>query len=125
MEKYLKNCKKLFPIYGKDERQYIERLESHIREYQTEHENCTYEDLVTQFGSPTEVVSSYYRSTNYHDLLKKVNFVRRTRIFIVIIISAVIIFLGYKSYELYQDYLRAKDESTIYVEDVIIEYIEE
>ncbi len=124
MEKYLKNCKKLFPIYGKDERQYIERLESHIREYQTEHENCTYEDLVTQFGSPTEVVSSYYRSTNYHDLLKKVNFVRRTRIFIVIIISAVIMFLGYKSYELYQDYLRAKDESTIYVEDVIIEYIE-
>lgn len=124
MEKYLKNCKKLFPIYGKDERQYIERLENHIREYQTEHENCTYEDLVTQFGSPTEVVSSYYRSTNYHDLLKKINFVRRTRIFIVTIISAVIMFLGYKSYELYQEYLRAKDESTIYVEDVIIEYIE-
>lgn len=124
MEKYLKNCKKLFPIYGKDERQYIKRLEIHIREYQTEHENCTYEDLVTQFGTPTEVVSSYYKSSDNNDLLKKVNFVRCIRISMVTIISVLILLLSYISYSLYQDYLKEVNDSTLYEEEVIIEYIE-
>lgn len=120
MEKYLKNCKRLFPVYGKHERQYLKRLKSHIQEYQSENENCTYDDLAEQFGSPTEIVSSYYRSTDNNDLLKKVNFVRYVRILMVVVISAIILFLGYKSYALYQDYLQEKEASILY-EEIIIE----
>ena len=120
MEKYLKNCKRLFPVYGKQARQYLKRLKSHIQEYQSENGNCTYDDLAEQFGTPTEVISSYYRSTDYNDLLKKVNFVRYVRILMVVVISAVIIFLGCKSYTLYQDYLQEKEDCTLY-EEITIE----
>ena len=91
MKKYLKNCKCLFPVYGKHERQYIKHLECHIQEYLAEHDNCTYDDLVTEFGSPSEIV-----------------------------VSAVLLFLGYKSYALYQEYLMEKDASTLY-EEITIE----
>lgn len=70
MKKYLKNCKCLFPVYGKHERQYIKHLECHIQEYLAEHDNCTYDDLVTEFGSPSEIVGSYYRSTDNNSLIR-------------------------------------------------------
>ncbi|MCI8561828.1 MAG: hypothetical protein HFH03_12040 [Dorea sp.] len=122
MKKYLKNCKCLFPVYGKHERQYIKRLEHHIQEYQSEHDNCTYDDLVTQFGSPTEVVSGYYRSSDNNILLKKINFVRHFQLFMVIVVCTVLLFLGYKSYALYQNYLLEKEASTLYEEIIIEEY---
>lgn len=120
MKKYLKNCKCLFPVYGRHERQYIKHLECHIQEYLLEHDNCTYDDLVEQFGSPTEIVGSYYRSTDNNSLLEKINFVRYVRLFMVIVISAVLLFLGYKSYALYQEYLMEKKASTLY-EEITIE----
>ncbi|MBC5742825.1 hypothetical protein FMM74_004350 [Lachnospiraceae bacterium MD308] len=120
MKKYLKNCKCLFPVYGKHERQYIKHLECHIQEYLAEHDNCTYDDLVTEFGSPSEIVGSYYRSTDNNSLIKKINFVRYARLFMVIVVSAVLLFLGYKSYALYQEYLMEKDASTLY-EEITIE----
>ncbi len=122
MKKYLKICKRLFPVYGRHERQYIKRLEHHIQEYLLEHDSCTYDDLATQFGSPTEVVSSYYRSTDNDTLIKKLNFVRYVRLFMVIVVGTVFLFLGYKSYALYQDYLMEKEASTLYEEITIEEY---
>ena len=103
MRKYLKDCRRLFPIYGDSERQHLKRLKSHIQEYWTEHGgNCSYDDLVTQFGSPAEVVASYYDSVDENRLLRSINFMEYFRIFAVILISLLIIFLSYKSYILYQ-----------------------
>lgn len=120
MKKYLKNCKCLFPVYGKHERQYIKHLEYHIQEYLSEHDNCTYDDLVKQFGSPAEIVGSYYRSTDNNSLIKKIKFIRYVRLFMVIVVSAVLLFLGYKSYALYQNFLLEKEASTLY-EEITIE----
>lgn len=102
MRKYLRNCKRLFPVYGSCERQYLKRLKSHIQEYLTEHTDYSYDDLVTQFGSPTEVVASYYDSVDENRLLRRINFMEYFRIFSVILIALLIIFLLYKSYVLYQ-----------------------
>lgn len=75
--------------------------------------------MVTEFGSPSEIVGSYYRSTDNNSLIKKINFVRYARLFMVIVVSAVLLFLGYKSYALYQEYLMEKDASTLYEEKTI------
>ena len=122
MKKYFKNCKRLFPVYGSSERQYLARLRNHVLEYQADHESCTYEDIVAEFGSPTEIVGSYYRSMDDNYLLKKANFVTHFRILIAVIVGIIILFLGYKSFTLYQTYLETRDTSTLYEETIIEEY---
>lgn len=51
-QKYLKSVKKLFPIYGKKERQYIKNLQTPLQEYAEEKEDLSYEELTEEFGTP-------------------------------------------------------------------------
>ena len=44
-QEYLKSLKKLFPIYGKKERQYIKNLQTPLQEYAEEKEDLSYEEL--------------------------------------------------------------------------------
>lgn len=98
MRKYLRDCKRLFPVYGNCEREYLERLKSHIQEYCSEHEHCTYDDLATQFGTPAEVAADYYDTVDDDYLLKRVNFKGLCRFCIVILLSLALIFISYKIY---------------------------
>lgn len=118
MKKYLKDCRRLFPIYGKCEREYLERLKCHIQEYQLEHEYCTYDNLAAQFGTPAEVAAEYYDTVDDSFLLKRVNFKRLCRIFTVILLSLLFIFLCYKTYILHQMILAAQNTTIIPAETV-------
>ncbi|MCI8561827.1 MAG: hypothetical protein HFH03_12035 [Dorea sp.] len=120
MRKYLKDCKRLFPIYGNCERKYLERLKNHIQEYQLEHEHYTYDDLVAQFGTPTEVTAEYYNTVDDDYLLKRVNFKGLCRIFAVILLSLALIFICYKTYIIHQMILAA--QNTTIISDETIEY---
>lgn len=122
MKNYLKNCKNLFPIYSKYERQFIQRLKSQIEEYQLEIPNATCEDLIKQFGSPTEVIVSYYDNVDINYLLKKTNLVKHIRIYLAIFISLLILFFSYKSYVIYQSFEALKDSVIIYEETNIEDY---
>lgn len=59
-QKYLKSVKKLFPIYGKMERQYIKNLQTPLQEYAEEKEDLSYEELTEEFGTPSHVISEYF-----------------------------------------------------------------
>ena len=120
IHKYLKNCIRLFPVYGKYERQFIKRLKQQIKEYIAEVPNITYETILEQFGTPKEIVLSYYDSVSDDYLLKKTNLVKNIRRFLLVIIIVCIGFFTYRTYIVYQSYLDAKD-STIIHEDSTIE----
>lgn len=122
MKKYLKDCRRLFPMYGKCEREYLERLKCHIQEYQSEHVHCTYDDLVEQFGTPAEVAAEYYDTVDNDYLLKRVNFKGLCRTSAVILLSLLFIFLCYKVYIFHQIMLAVQNTTIIPAETV--EYIE-
>lgn len=124
MKKYLKNCRHLFPVYGNYERQYMKHLKKQILEYQSEAKTCSYNDLVSQFGSPVEIVTSYYDSIDEKYLLKRTNLIKLLRIFLIWLIGIIIIFFSYKSYILYQAYKDAKNTIIIYEETTIQENYE-
>lgn len=118
MEKYLKHCKNLFPIYGSPERQYINRLARQIEEYQSENTDCTYEDLTDQFGTPVSIVGSYYESMDEEcmtHLIKRLNVAKHIRIFIIVLICALAFVFGFRSYLLYLDY---RDSRTAIIHSV-------
>lgn len=95
-KKYYRDIKKIFPIHGKREKQFLNSLKEQIVEYENENNNCTFKDLENVFGSPIEIVVSYYQSINNDYLLKKINMKRLLRFTCIIIISLVLIIFVWK-----------------------------
>ena len=122
IRKYIRRCKQLFPIYGKYERQFLKRLQQQANEFIAQNPNITYEELVTQFGSPKDIVVGYYDTIDDDYLLKKLNLVKTIRRFFFTIVLVVVLFIGYRSYILYKVWLEAQEPVILY-EESTIEYI--
>lgn len=120
--KYIHRCKQLFPVYGKYEHQFLKRLQQQANEFIAQNPNITYEELVTQFGSPKDIVVGYYDTIDDDYLLKKLNLVKTIRRFFFTIVLVVALFIGYRSYILYKIWLEAQEPVILY-EESTIEYI--
>lgn len=120
--KYIRRCKQLFPVYGKYEQQFLKRLQQQANEFLAQNPNITYEELVTQFGSPKDIVVGYYDTIDDDYLLKKLNLVKTIRRFFFTIVLVVVLFIGYRSYILYKVWLEAQEPVILY-EESTIEYI--
>lgn len=125
IKKYIKSCKRLFPVYGKYEKQFLNKIKQQINEYVEAFPNTTYEELIDQFGSPKDVVISYYENVDDDYLLKKTNLVKTLRVFCVSFTFFLICFFGYRSYIIYQAYLDAKDTVIIHEYESIVDEGEE
>ncbi|WP_301589248.1 DUF6120 family protein [Anaerostipes faecis] len=121
LRKYMKNCRRLFPVYGKYERQFLKRLGDRINEYMIDYPDLTYDELMEQFGSPKEIVLGYYDSVDDDYLLTKTNLVKNLRIFLIVLVIMIVSFFSYRSYIIYQAYLDAKDTIIIHEETTIEE----
>ena len=122
--KYIRQCRTLFPVYGKSERTFLNRLKVQVNEHLDLFPDLSYEKLVEQFGtpkevvkqfgSPREVVMEYYANADDDYLLKRMNFVKHVRIFLSVIAFALIVFFAYRSYVIYESFQEIKDSKIIY-----------
>lgn len=119
VRKYLRNCKRLFPVYGKYEHQFLKRLKENINAYIAEFPDLTYEKLIAQFGSPKEVVMAYYDNVDNDCLLKRTNLSKNVRNFLALLITIAVIFFAYRSYVIFTAYQEAKDSVIIHEETII------
>ena len=69
VKKYIRRCKNCFPVYGKEEWQFLKRLRHQIQEYVQENPDVTYQQLEERFGTPIDIVKSYYDSLEDEDRL--------------------------------------------------------
>ncbi len=104
LKQYFKQIKLLLPIYGKEEKVFINDLKKAVDAYVEEHPDCTYADILERFEEPAEVVYNYIASLDQHALCKRIS-LRKTikRAIIIVVIAAVAtfavrIFLHYASY---------------------------
>ena len=119
-KKYIRNCQSLFPIVGREEKRYLKRLEVQADEYLSEHTSATYGDLVSQFGSPKEILEDYYEEQDSPQLLKRIKtaiFVRRAA---AVVLVGALVFWGIQFYTLTHIYQEDIEQSTL-TEDITIE----
>lgn len=119
-KQYLHCLKSCFPIYGKQEKEYLKKIELHLEEYVSFHSDASYETLVSEFGSPTTLVSDYFTSLEDEYLFRKLQKKRYTRNIAILITAMVVSYSIFRSILLYKDYRRAQ-ESHIAYETTIIE----
>ena len=120
-QKYLKSVKKLFPIYGKKERQYIKNLQTPLQEYAEEKEDLSYEELTEEFGTPSHVISEYFSEVDDEYLFRQLRVRGYVKKFLIFVVIALFMLIGYRYYLAYQNYENAMEEHMIYEET----YIEE
>lgn len=106
IKKYIKYVKKIIPFYSKDKKEFLKLLTQKIIEFSNTQPNCTYQNIIDEFGSPNEVAGSYIESLENDDIIKQLNkkYIFKTLVTIIIFISIGIWCLEiYHFNKLYQD----------------------
>ena len=120
IKKYIRRCKNCFPVYGKEERQFLKRLRFQIEEYAQENPDITYQQLEQHFGTPIDIIRSYYDSLeDENKLIDRACFSKFLKKIMMGITIILIAFLAYRSTLIYLSYLDGKDSKVIYEESTI------
>lgn len=115
VKKYIRRCKNCFPVYGKEEQQFLKRLRHQMEEYAQENPDVTYQQLEEWFGTPIDIVKSYYDSLEDEDrLIDRACFSRTLKKVMIIILMVISIIGVYDSEIMYFSYLDGKDSKVIY-----------
>ena len=115
VKKYIRRCKNCFPVYGKEEWQFLKRLRHQMEEYAQENPDVTYQQLEEWFGTPIDIVKSYYDSLEDEDrLIDRACFSRTLKKVMIIILMVISIIGVYDSAIMYFSYLDGKDSKVIY-----------
>ncbi len=119
-KQYIRNVKALFPAIRKSERAYLKKLGQNLAEYCEENTIVTLEDLYKDFGTPADVINSYYSTVDIDYLCKQIRISKIVKsVLIVLMISALAAAATYCSV-LYAEHQAFKDQ-LIFSEETFIE----
>lgn len=90
IKKYIKDCKKIFPFYGRKEKSFFNHFEENILEYYKDISVINYNDIVTHFGQPKDIMISYINNCDNDEIINKMN-IRKILRNATIIISLIFI----------------------------------
>lgn len=120
VKKYIRRCKNCFPVYGREERQFLKKLKKEMEQYIQENVDVTYQQIEEQFGTPIDVIKAYYDSLEDENrLINRVCFSKYLKRFCIIVFIVLLSFFMYRTVLVYWSYLDAKDTKVIYEENTI------
>ena len=68
IKRYFHDIKILFPVFEKEEKEFFERIKESILK---ENNNSTYAQCVEHFGTPKEIIMSYYEEMDSYEVIKR------------------------------------------------------
>ncbi|MFR7592443.1 MAG: DUF6120 family protein [Longibaculum sp.] len=119
-KKYYQAIRRSFPVLGKTEKRYLQYVKTYLEEYEINHQQVQYLDLVEHFGTPLEIVSTFFEHIESEYIITHMKFKRFIKYASIVFITTVICIGGYilwSHYQIHQNYL----ENQIEYEEVVIE----
>lgn len=119
-KEYISEVKTLFPIMGKSEKKYISNLKTTVEDYCGNVDITSKETLYENFGTPNDVVNSYYSTVDINYIIKKIKSAKYIKIcFTIILILAIVAVSTYCliSYSEHKDF----ENDNIFFEETVIE----
>lgn len=120
-KQYTSSVKELFPIMGKAEKRYILSLKEDINAYCEEENIETLDKLYEKYGSPNNIVNSYFSVSDTTEIIKRIRISKWIKCAIVILLVIIMLgtlIWGIKTYNTFQTF---KQEQAIFT-DTIIEW---
>lgn len=109
----------LFPSIGFKEGRFLKELRFQLRDFSFSHPNSTYEEIVSFFGSPEEIIKNYIESEGIETITKRVTTRKYLRFFIYGVFTFLLLmwityfFFWVKSYREFVSEIPAYGEVTI------------
>lgn len=78
-KRYLRDIRLAFPIFRRNEKRFFADFKSTVYEYESQFPECSKEDIIEAYGTPKEVVTSYFNnmdSENYMILMRKSHYMK-------------------------------------------------
>lgn len=119
-KQYIKNVKAFFPAFGKNEKRYLKNFKLNVEEYFEENPICSLEELYQNFGSPSEVINTYYAHVDINYILKQIKRTKAIKAFILSLIIFALISVSVYCISLYSEYETFKNQE-IFFEETFIE----
>ena len=117
---YIRRVKTLFPLMGKSERKYIKILKTNINDYLVDTPNSNINDLYKEFGSPKDIMNSYYSTIDIDNVIKKIRISKYVKTLIILLAMCLLsltVLRFYIQYEGHQVFIKEQ----IHSEETIIE----
>lgn len=126
VNKYLKDIKKSFPVFQKEEKLCYKNIKNNIiKEYQ-DNKNVKYEDCVEKFGKPSDIVDSFYEEMDEEFIkshMKQTSYIKKCILFLILFIMILSAFsYGYRLYYFKKAYEEVRRDQPVQVETTITEY---
>lgn len=119
---FLKTVRLAFPIFQKTEKRFYHDFASSVNAYTEQFPSCTFEDLITHFGEPKDIVNTYFdsmESSVYFSVMKRVRYLK---VMIVSVIIFLFLMLTMTLFFLWHTQKTYKD-AAIHDGEIIIEYL--
>ncbi|MCH5300491.1 MAG: hypothetical protein J1E56_04155 [Ruminococcus sp.] len=118
-KQYISEVRAFFPVMGKSERKYVNKLRLNIENFCEEAEITSKQELYENYGNPHDVVNDYYSTVDTDDIIKKTHISKYIKIFIIAILALAVIAVSTFCIILYNDYQIATRQEAVIVEEVI------
>lgn len=119
---YISEVKSLFPLKGKAEKEYINKLISDVSAYCEEADVSSKEDLYSSYGTPEDVVHNYLSLSDTAYIAKRIRVstqIRRMAVALIVLAAITTSACCLYFYHLYQMDLR---QEVVICEEIIVEY---
>lgn len=124
---YYEKLNKLVPLKDKRIKEFLKYIYSEIKEYEQSSNNITYDMIVEEFGTPEEMITSYF-GENPSSLISNLKRKKHIRIALTSFVSTICLLSllagGYEMYNLHEEYKQVIDHQPVHYEEYIIEVIE-
>ena len=115
-KKYFDEIKELIPSKNKRTKDFLKNFKSQIEEYETDNIDCTYNDLIQEFGFPEDVIASYFGESQINELIKNLTIKRYLKLITIVIITVVVLLGSWKAYLIYTDYKISTSQIPTHIE---------
>ncbi len=118
-KEYISNVKAIFPIMGKPEKQYIQKLSETIDEYCFEESIESIESIYNNFGHPHDIFIAYFSAIEpnaFARRLKLAKYIKRSilALIIIILISAgIYCYTTIRTFQIFEEQQIFFEETTI------------
>jgi len=117
--RYISEIKSFFPLYGKNERKYLNNLKTTVIDYCEEEPINSINELYDIFGYPNEVVNSYFENMDTQVVIKKIKKSKHIKVLLSAIILSLFICTALHCFFLYEAQQVFKREEMVYAETII------
>ncbi|MCD8380889.1 MAG: DUF6120 family protein [Lachnospiraceae bacterium] len=121
-EQYISQIKYFFPLIGKKEKDYLQKLQTTLNDYCEQSVTVSLDSLYTEFGTPSNIVADYFSDTNINDIVKRVRKDKSLKRISFCLIACLIIVLIGCSIRIginFKNYNQAISDSAQYYEEII------